>query len=470
MRQITFAPVFREWQRLARIALSESVQPGQISWGELHGEQPSLALFEETTSGAAPPASAFRVPRDFVELAQRVACHRSEDRWGLLYRLLWRLTHGEPHLMKIAVDPDVHKLQRMDKAVRHDVHKMRAFVRFRTVNHQDQEWYVAWFEPEHFIVELNAAFFRDRFAAMHWSILTPDKCVHWDGSQLSYTEGVPKSEAPTEDAVETLWISYYSSIFNPARVKIHAMEAEMPKRYWKNLPEAAVIPRLLREAPHRVDQMIAHSKGKSEGGYSAAPVPDTHSLTALHEAAAICTACPLYKKATQTVFGEGPHQAEIMFVGEQPGDQEDKAGHPFIGPAGLLLNRALEAAGIDRKQAYVTNAVKHFKWEPQGKRRLHAKPGSREIIACKPWLVAELAAVQPRVLILLGGTAAQSVLGAQVRVLRDRGQIVPSEYCERTMVTVHPSSLLRAPDEPSRLQGFDDFVRDLRKAAAVLAK
>jgi len=248
------------------------------------------------------------------------------------------------------------------------------------------------------------------------------------------------------------------------------MEAEMPKRYWKNLPEAAVIPSLLREAPNRVVQMIAHSQGKAEGEYSPAPVPDTHSLTELRDAAAVCKACPLYKNATQTVFGEGPLHAEIMFVGEQPGDQEDRAGHPFIGPAGLLLNRALEEAGIDRKQAYVTNAVKHFKWEPQGKRRLHAKPGSREIIACKPWLMAELAAVRPRVLILLGSTAAQSVLGPQVRVLRDRGHIVASEYCEQTMVTVHPSSLLRAPDEQSRLQGFEDFVRDLRGAASVLVR
>ncbi|MDB6120455.1 MAG: phage polymerase-related protein [Verrucomicrobiaceae bacterium] len=470
MRQITFAPVFREWQRLARGALSSGLAPDEVVWEELHGDQPSLGMFEEAEPGIASPASAFRVPRDFVEMAQRVACHRAAERWSLLYRLLWRLTHGESHLMKIAVDPVVHALQRMDKAIRHDVHKMRAFVRFRAVAHQDQTWYVAWFEPEHHIVEFNAPFFRDRFASMHWSILTPHRCVHWDGAHLTFTVGVPKSEAPTEDAVETLWLGYYGSIFNPARVKTRAMEAEMPKRYWKNLPEAALIPSLLREAPHRVEQMIHHSQQKSAEDYSPAPVPETHSLTTLREAASICTACPLYKNATQTVFGEGPRNAEIVFVGEQPGDQEDLAGHPFIGPAGQLLNRALEEVGIDRKLAYVTNAVKHFKWEPRGKRRLHAKPNSREIIACKPWLMAELAAIHPRVLVLLGGTAAQSVLGSKVRVLRDRGQLMHSEYCQQTMVTVHPSSLLRAPDEESRQQGYADFVKDLRIAADLLSK
>ncbi|MDB6137489.1 MAG: hypothetical protein JWO94_561, partial [Verrucomicrobiaceae bacterium] len=321
MRQITFAPVFREWQRLARQALAEGLKPEDVAWEELCGEQPSLGMFDETETAPTPSTTAFRVPREFLEMAKRVACHRAPDRWGLLYRVLWRLTHGEPHLMKVIVEAEVHTLMKLDKAVRREVHKMRAFVRFRTVTHLDDTWYVAWFEPEHDIVELNAPFFRDRFAAMHWSILTPHRCAHWDGRHLSFTAGVPKSEAPTEDAVESLWISYYSSIFNPARVKTHAMQAEMPKKYWKNLPEAAVIPSLLHQAPQRVETMIAHSQQKSAGEYSPAPVPETHSLTALHEAASTCRACPLYKNATQTVFGEGPHNAKIVFVGEQPGDQ-----------------------------------------------------------------------------------------------------------------------------------------------------
>jgi len=464
MRQITFSPTFADWQREARRVLNAGISPDGIVWEEWLADQPALGLFEE--SEEAPPGETIRVPRAFVEIARRVACHRTPERWALLYRALWRLTHGEPHLLEVVVDPDVHLLQRMDKAIRHDVHKMRAFVRFREVEAEGGDWYVAWFEPAHHIVELNAAFFRDRFASMRWSILTPDRCAHWDGEALSFTPGVPRSEAPTGDDVEDLWRTYYRSIFNPARVKTHAMQAEMPKKYWKNLPEAELIPTLIREAPSRVETMVVHSQKKSE--LTAATPPDSRSLDTLREAAMGCTACPLYQHATRTVFGEGPKRAEIVFVGEQPGDQEDLAGRPFVGPAGQLLDRALEDAGIDRSKAYVTNAVKHFKWEPRGKRRLHAKPSAREAAACRPWLEAELRAIRPRVLVALGGTAAQSLLGSQVRVLRDRGKTMKSEYCEQTVVTIHPSALLRAPDEAAREQGYADFVKDLRVVAGLL--
>ena len=166
-------------------------------------------------------------------------------------------------MLAIAVDPDVHLLTQMEKAVRRDVHKMRAFVRFRTVTAEDGETcYVAWFEPEHHIVEANAPFFTDRFASMRWSILTPDRCVHWDGSAIHFTPGLTRAEAPDTDAVEPLWRQYYANIFNPARVKIHAMQKEMPKRYWKNLPEAELIPSLLRQAPGRVETMIARSRAQ----------------------------------------------------------------------------------------------------------------------------------------------------------------------------------------------------------------
>ena len=211
----------------------------------------------------AAPSTSHRVPREFVDVARRVACHADPQRWALLYRLLFRLTHGEGHLLKVAVDPDVHLLTAMDKAVRRDVHKMRAFVRFRTVTAEDGEiWYVAWFEPAHHVVEMNAPFFRDRFASMHWSILTPDRCVHWDGAALQFTAGLKRTDAPSEDAIEPLWRQYYAHIFNPARVKTHAMQKEMPKRYWKNLPEAELIPTLLRQAPDRVDAMLARSQAQ----------------------------------------------------------------------------------------------------------------------------------------------------------------------------------------------------------------
>ncbi len=430
-------------------------------------------MFDEKEESPVRRGSAeFRVPKIFMEMARKVACHRDPQRWAKLYRVLWRLTHGEPKLLAIIVDPDVYELLRMEKAIRHDVHKMRAFVRFRAVQHEGDAWYVAWFEPEHHIVEMNARFFRDRFTSMRWSILTPDRCAHWDGANLSFTHGVPKSEAPQDDAIERLWTTYYSHIFNPARVKTHAMQAEMPKRYWKNLPEAAVIPALLNDAPRRVKRMIADSDGKGgDAGdeWRPAPVPDTRDLAKVRAASKRCTACPLYKNATQTVFGEGSDKARIVLVGEQPGDREDVEGEPFVGPAGKLLDRALEDAQIDRSTAYVTNAVKHFKWEPRGKRRLHKTPNSRDIAACRPWLMAELKLIQPRVLVCLGGTAVRSVLGPNARVLRDRGQIFTSEFCEQTVVTVHPSSLLRAPDEASREANYALFVKDLKVAARLLA-
>lgn len=471
MEQITFAPTFAAWQKAARRALANGIEPTAIHWHELGDAQPTLGIFDEADDRGAARKSDFRVPRAFVEIARRVACCRSSHQWPLLYHVLWRLTHGEPHLLEVTVDPDVCTLMEMDKAVRRDVHKMRAFVRFREVAAEDGEpWYVAWFEPAHHVVELNAPFFADRFANMRWSILTPDRCMHWDGKEIHFTAGLTRGDAPASDEIEPLWREYYANIFNPARVKIHAMQAEMPKRFWKNLPEAQLIPALIRDAPKRVEQMVARSKSQQPPASEWHPArpPETHEIDVLRAAAAKCTACPLYKNATQTVFGEGPANADVVFVGEQPGDSEDRAGHPFIGPAGQLLDRALVEAGIDRGKVYVTNAVKHFKWEPRGKRRLHQTPNPRDIAACKPWLAAELMLLKPRVLVALGGTATKALLGPDIRVMRDRGKVIESEFAAQTVVTVHPSSLLRAPNEEARAEAYALFLRDLRFIASLI--
>jgi probable DNA metabolism protein len=463
MRKVRFDPTFAAWQVQARRLLRGGVEPRAVHWEEI-GRDDALGLFEE--DDLPETAGSFSVPRKFVSLAETVACHSDPARWAMLYRVLWRLTHGEPKLMEISVDPDLHRLLMMEKSVRRDIHKMRAFVRFRTMERDGDMWHVAWFEPEHHIVERNAPFFVERFAGMKWAILTPDSCVAWDGAALAFSPGADRSAAPADDPLETLWLTYYGSIFNPARIKTHAMVAEMPKKYWKNLPEAATIPRLLSEAPGRVAQMLEHSAMKSIP--RAAEVPETESLRTLEKAVAKCTACPLYRNATQVVFGRGAREAKLMFVGEQPGDQEDRAGEPFVGPAGQLLNRALEEAGIDRNLCYVTNAVKHFKWEARGKHRIHKSPSASEVAACHPWLEAEIDIVRPEVLICLGGTAAQAVVGPKARVLRDRGKLIVSPYCDRTMITIHPSALLRAPDEAARKEGYDLMVRELRIAAGWL--
>ena len=200
----------------------------------------------------------------------------------------------------------------------------------------------------------------------------------------------------------------------------------------------------------------------------AVTIPDKPTLAALRAAAAGCKACHLWKLGTQTVFGEGSATARVMMVGEQPGDKEDLQGRPFVGPAGAILDKALAAAGIDRNDIYVTNIVKHFKWEPRGKRRLHKKPNALEISACRPWLEAEINAVKPQVVVLLGATAAQGILGNQFRVTQQRGQWLQSKIAPLVMATVHPSSILRAPDDDSRHEEMRKFVADLKKVAAQL--
>jgi uracil-DNA glycosylase len=211
--------------------------------------------------------------------------------------------------------------------------------------------------------------------------------------------------------------------------------------------------------------------GSKSVSKTAAPlIPLRPTISKLREAAVKCTACPLYADATQTVFGEGPVPAKLMLVGETPGDQEDKQGRPFVGPAGKLLDRCLAEVGIARDEAYVTNAVKHFKWEPRGKRRLHKKPNALEIAACRPWLEAEIALVKPEVLVLLGATAAQTLLGSTFRVSRERGKPIRSDLAPCVIATVHPSALLRAPDDETRHREIARFVVELRRIAAILKK
>ena len=203
-------------------------------------------------------------------------------------------------------------------------------------------------------------------------------------------------------------------------------------------------------------------------GTAAVLIPPRPSLRNLRRAAADCRACPLWKTGTQTVFGEGAPGSEVLFVGEVPGDEEDRAGRPFVGPAGRLLDQVLEQTGLDRKTIYVTNAVKHFKWEPHGKRRLHKKPSAREMAACRPWLDAEIQTIKPRVIVCLGATAAQALLGKEFRVSRQRGQWISSPLAPFVMATVHPASILRAPDDESRRLARQAFTDDLKKVARVV--
>lgn len=465
MRLLSFEPTFVAWQEQARLAIANDWRPEDITWQESTNPQSALSLFESDSPRPQLSSVQVRVPQRYLDAAKLVALHSRPDRWDLLYRVLWRLTHESSKVLENPVDADAIAMNHYEKEVTKDAYRMTAFVRFREVATPDGSWFVAWYEPEHHTVELNASFFRDRFASMRWSILTPKGCMHWDGAELSFTDGVNKSAAPQGDAIESLWISYYSNIFNPARVKVQAMQAQLLKRNWKNLPEAAVIEPLLRNAPRRVEAMIQHSEflRESDSDFSTPPVPTGADWLTLKKAAAGCRACPLWKHAKCTVFGEGSVAARIVLVGEQPGDQEDQAGKPFVGPAGQLLNRALAEAGIDGAATYVTNAVKHFKFEPRGKRRIHKTANAREIAACRPWLGAELDLIKPALVVALGNTASHSLFGSPIGVTKQRGNILDTVFGVKTLITVHPSSLLRLPDGVDVEREFQKFVADLQK-------
>ncbi|MBR1148412.1 UdgX family uracil-DNA binding protein [Bradyrhizobium sp. AUGA SZCCT0431] len=462
---------FDGWRKAARTLVLNDVSPADVTW-RVQGDAPEL--FESTTPLPDPPNATFNVPAKFVELAKAAILHRNSERFAILYRLLWRL-RGNHDLLVVATDPDVARVSTMAKAVHRDEHKMHAFVRFREIGREQKSHFVAWFEPEHHIVELSAPFFARRFADMPWSILTPDVCAHWDGHAVSITPGVAKAEAPTEDRLEETWRRYYASIFNPARLKVKAMQTEMPKRYWRNLPEASLIRPLIESAERTASAMIAGAASEPHKSQKRQEPPMKRTQAAddietLREDAADCRACPLWKDATQTVFGEGPQNAQVMLVGEQPGDKEDLAGKPFVGPAGQMLDRALDEAGIDRSKVYVTNAVKHFKFVPRGKIRLHQKPNTAEIKACRQWYERERAAIKPALVVAMGATAAQSVFGKITPINKSRGRLIDLEDGTTALVTVHPSYLLRLPDADAKAREYQRFVADLKIAAALLRK
>jgi DNA polymerase len=450
MRAVTLAHEedFDGWRDAARSLALGGVPPEEVTWSvgaaqDLFGDE---AVLEPPTGGPA-----FSVPRPFVELARSVICHSDPERFSLLYTLLLRL-RAHPKAMEDRADPLVRRLESMAKEVRRDMHKMHAFVRFREVEADGAIRYVAWFEPDHHIVRSNAGFFVRRFASMDWSILTPELSVHWNGEETSFSPGATRADAPDGDPVEETWKTYYASIFNPARVKVKAMTKEMPKKYWKNMPETALVAELIAGAQARESLMVETSRTQIGGNADVA-------WEAVRQEAMGCTRCDLYKCGTQTVFGEGPLDARIMFVGEQPGDQEDLAGKPFIGPAGQLLDRALGEAGVDRSTTYVTNAVKHFKFEQRGKRRIHSKPNGPEIDACRWWIEQERVLIRPPITVALGATAARSLFGKAITIGSMRGKPHQAPDGGETWVTVHPSFLLRVRD--NREEEYARFVEDL---------
>lgn len=455
---------FKSWRAGTRAALEAGLSIRDVRF--LVGDDPGDLFGAQ--EAAAPKVRDIRVPKDFMALAERALCHRDASRFDLLYCLADRL-QGNANLLKDRADPQVHALNLLAKEVARDKHKMTAFVRFRKVEGVTHEQYVAWFEPSQHSLDYTAPFFVRRFTGMRWSIITPERSAHWDGEALTFGEGASKSDVPQDDALEAYWRTYYASIFNPARVKLKAMQAEMPKKYWKNLPEAELIEGLTRQSGARVEEMLAHApRFELPGPVAAKPAPLTPaaSLAEVADGLRGCTACGLCHMATQAVAGEGPDNARIMVIGEQPGDREDLAGKPFIGPAGEVLNDAFAEAGVQRSQLYLTNAVKHFKYEMRGKRRLHQRPNQGEIEACRWWLGQELALVQPQVIVALGATAQQALLKRSTPIVQARQAPMRLKMGALVFVSYHPSAILRARSAQEKAKLFDLLVADLVAASA----
>lgn len=465
------------WRAAARRLAGQRVPADAVLWQVGAGANDLFASAEAPDAAASAPP--LRLPRAAVDGLESALCHSDPERFARGYGAVLRLLDGGL-AWGDRRDGAMRTLLAHEKAVRRDIHKMHAFVRFRELGpgEGDRRRFGAWFEPSHNVVERAAPFFARRFGDMDFTIATPTLTVRFVAGTLTFHE-TTDTRRPPADATEDLWKAYFSAIFNPARLKVKAMQSEMPKKYWANLPEAALIADLVRSAAPRAEAMQAAAPTAPPARRTAAarrmaarPAPPSApegTIAALREAATGCTRCPLYRDATQTVFGEGPDDAALMLVGEQPGDQEDLAGRPFVGPAGQLLDAALAEAGLPRKDVYLTNAVKHFKFVPRGKRRIHQRPGAGEVTACRWWLDSERERIAPRLLVAMGATAAHALTGSGSSLLKRRGHVEEADEGAPVLITVHPSYLLRIPDRQRQADERAHFVADLARARELVA-
>lgn len=460
------------WRDAARQLAAHAVPPEQVEWAVGQAEQ-SLFDADPLPTGEG---RALKVPRAFLDLAGRVILHCDPAAPDLLYQALMCL-QDRPHVLSDTADPLIRRLGALQKAVHRDIHKMRAFVRFRELpSDGPRRRFAAWFEPEHRIVEANSGFFARRFSDMDWAIHTPYLGVIFEDGEVSFAPGAPRPDLP-DDAAESLWATYFTNIFNPARIKLGSMRQHMPLKYWKNMPETAQIPAMLEGAEARVRAMQA--AGASHAPARAATITERYRaampkapevIETLEDARAAvehCTRCGLCRHATQAVFGEGPADARLMVVGEQPGDQEDLQGRPFVGPAGKVLDEVMQQSGLDRGQAWMTNAVKHFKFTPRGKRRIHQSPDKGEVAACKWWLDLERGFVRPQLTLGLGATAALALTGTGAGITKRRGTVEETPTGP-VLLSWHPSYILRIPDAGRAAEARAELAEDLALAGRLL--
>ncbi len=468
---------FDAWRTAARLAMSHRIPPDQIDWTGDGG------LFAATALPADPGPHQVLVPQAFVKLAGSVIWHSDPARFARLYQALWRIDRHDGMPLSQA-DPLGRRLHLLTKGVGRDIHKMHAFVRFRECPSDGsatspRRRFAAWFEPEHNTLEPGSSFFAKRFGDMDWLIATPRLTAQFEGGSLSFGPAAARPDLP-EDASEGLWATYFANIFNPARIKLHAMQSEMPKKYWKNLPETRLIPEMLKDAEARVQRMRAAGATPARPGAAAistryraamaqAPLlPAT--LAEARDAALQCRRCALCEAATQTVWGTGAADARLMIVGEQPGDQEDLSGRPFVGPAGQMLGAAMAAAGVASERVWLTNAVKHFKFTSRGKLRLHQTPDRPEIEQCRWWLGLELAFIAPRMTLALGAAAAFALTGNAAPLAARRGTTETGLHDGPVLVSWHPAHILRLADPQSRDRARQELIDDLASADALATR
>ncbi len=460
------------WRDAARRLLGNHFPPEEVEWAYDSPAQVSLFHAEPLPQ----TQRTVRVPKGFIDMANRVVWHSDEDRFDRLYAFLWRLKDSRS-LMQDRGDPALAHLRTLEKNVNRCAHKMKAFVRFRDLRSDSpRRQFAAWFEPTHHTVEPTAGFFARRFADMDWAIVTPDVTARFEDGALRFEAGSARPNLP-EDAAEALWATYFCNIFNPARVKISAMTSEMPRKYWKNMPETQHIPALLQQAEAKASEMQdaaptlppLRAEKIVERMQPARATALAGGLQEVHRQVRACTRCALCGPAQQAVVGEGSTEAQLMIVGEQPGDLEDQQGRPFVGPAGQVLDAALRQAGVARDEVYLTNAVKHFKFRQTGQRRIHQSPDRTEIEHCKWWLEAEIALVRPQVIVALGATAAFALTGRKDGIMKRRGQIEQTPFGP-VMITAHPSWILRSTDGNARDVAVTAFAQDLVQASARLGQ
>jgi DNA polymerase len=459
---------FAAWRDAARLQAAAGTPPDQLSW-QMEGA--GWSLFDDALSETPKAERQIKVPGSFIPLAKQLCAHRSLAAFDLAYRLLCRLVET-PGLLNNRADTDVAHAEKLAKNIRRDMHKMKAFVRFREVTADDarRRQFISWFEPDHRIEDLIGGFFTRRFGDMDWVIVTPEITMKFENGDLSL-QAIESARPDLTDETEELWRTYYANIFNPARLKIKAMQSEMPKKYWKNLPEADLIPDLIAQAEAQVTEMRASGPTlppvRAERVLERLQTPVAaagEGLSGVHKQIRSCHACPLAGPATQAVPGEGPANASLMIVGEQPGDHEDLAGRPFVGPAGQLFDEVASEIGLDRHGVYITNAVKHFKFRIRGKRRIHQSPDRSEIHHCRWWLQQEIALIRPILILGMGATAAQALTGDGKSIMRRRGHVEKGLDGLPVLLTLHPAALLRQANRAEKDKLVNVFKADLLQA------